>query len=786
MFSEQSTVLSSNQETLYEEPAAPKRPLKKIILIIALGLSIVAFIVAIILIINKITQKKPEQVQPIIEKEEPEFNRDPINLPNLNGDKDDDELSGNNVLPYLNVEYLSFSDFYKAPDNNLNVNLKNYELPINIKVEGMNYYDLSRKINLDAGVADLNRLGFTILDNPWAKEVNDFYSIYGRLEERQIPIMITSDFLIYYYQNMLKKIFKDIEENVFYTNLWLVNKELYNLAKNRYEARLASIGQINDSILEGQRMEMAFFAVALELLKPDINQIVSKGSLDEKGKFSQIDAERFSFNPAPYLRADVLAEVALIKTGRESKKSPNLLYVRNYSEFQVPREYKNDAKLNNFYLAAKWLNSVFPLEYKSASCPDCLLDKEDWRLSMIASSLIATDFSSRSDLKNRWARVYKLMGFFNGLREEINYVDYRDALVALFGEEYTIEEVFDDYNKEAPNNLEKLKSKLLTYEYPLIRGALDKKDPANKTKIGFKMLAEPYWPNDYIFSRLIWPNVREYNGPEEKPNNLTSCEVNRVVIRCNGLAIDIVNLVSPMAGQEIFDKNSQYLNYVRESNKLLTELNRDALWYTSNYWTNISVMKVVLDDKVKQPVFTNSPEWKKKNINTAVSTWVNMQLPLETVSLTPVFRGQSLSSFARYNDYAYIEPNLPLINELIAINNMMAQMFAALRLNEEIGSATHNIQLIDKDLQALKKIIIKELSGEELDEKDGETITDFARKYLVESSSDRDKIIQIPFPKNKINVKENLSQLKLIAVVHLVGNNKVISVGPIWNNQESR
>ena len=255
-------------------------------------------------------------------------------------------------------------------------------------------YDLSRKINLDTGVADLNRLGFAILDNPWSREINDFYSIYERLEEKQVPIMITSDFLIYYYQNSLKKIFKDIEEDVFYNNLWLVSKDLYNLAKSRYEARLASIGQINDSILEGQRMEMAFFAVALELLKPETKQTVPKGSLDEASKFSQTDAERFSFNSAPYLREDVLAEVALIKEARENKKSPNLLYVRDYSEFKVPKEYQKDAKLNNFYLAAKWLSSIFPLEYKTAACPECLLDKEDWRLSMTVP-VYSTDFSSR-------------------------------------------------------------------------------------------------------------------------------------------------------------------------------------------------------------------------------------------------------------------------------------------------------------------------------------------------------------------------------------------------------
>ena len=54
------------------------------------------------------------------------------------------------------------------------------------------------------------------------------------------------------------------------------------------------------------------------------------------------------------------------------------------------------------------------------------------------------------------------------------------------------------------------------------------------------------------------------------------------------------------------------------------------------------------------------------------------------------------------------------------------------------------------------------------------------------ASDNKNKIVQIKFPKTKINLKEDISQLKLMVVVHLVGNNQVLSVGPVWNNQESR
>ena len=108
-------------------------------------------------------------------------------------------------------------------------------MPLNVKIDVLNYYDLSRKLNLDPALAGLNSSGFAVIDNPWVKEAPDFYSIYSNLEEKQIPFLITSDFIIYYYQTVLKKAFKDIEENIFYDNLWSINKDLYNSGKLQTE-----------------------------------------------------------------------------------------------------------------------------------------------------------------------------------------------------------------------------------------------------------------------------------------------------------------------------------------------------------------------------------------------------------------------------------------------------------------------------------------------------------------------------------------------------------------------
>jgi hypothetical protein len=195
---------------------------------------------------------------------------------------------------------------------------------------------------------------------------------------------------------------------------------------------------------------------------------------------------------------------------------------------------------------------------------------------------------------------------------------------------------------------------------------------------------------------------------------------------------------------------------------------------------------ILKNDPNKTPIFTNSEEWKQKNLKTAISAWINLQLPLDKFALTPVFKGQSLSNYSRYNENVYIEPNIAVVDELIATNNMLAQMFTALRLNDELNLASQSILSIDSDLKNLREIIIKELTSESLNEKDSEVITDFARKFSVDQKEAASKILLIPSSKSKVPLKEDISHLKLLLLVHQSKGNKIISVGPVWDYQESR
>lgn len=795
MFTEPPTILSSETETPNnspaDEPESPPSPFKKFLFIFALVLAVIILAVAIFFIIKKYWSSPDKPVVNnlnLISSTTIPVPSASTTLPRLDPLATTTITTATSSLSNLEIEYLSFADFYKTPDNKITPKITNYSLPLNVKIDVMNYYDTSRKLNLDPGLNNLNNQGFALINNPWSQAAPDFFTLYSNLSANQIPLLITSDFIIYNYQNALKRSFKDIEKNVFYNNLWDINYHLYTAAKNRYEARLASIGNINETILEGERLETAFFAVALELLKPVLSQISASSASSNSFLFTKTEADRFYFVVPPYLRDDVLAEEKLIRDANSPQtKSPVFLYSRNYKEFIVPTDYRADAKLSNFYLTTKWLNSVFPLNYRGKNCPDCLLDQADWRINLTAASLISQDFSLLPELKNKWARIYKVMSFFKGLQEDLSYVNYRDSLNSLFGTDYKIDELFNDQNKQAISNLEKLRAKLLNFNFPIISGGLDRNLSSLKSRVGLRVLAESYWPNDYIFGQLTTPAVSTYLGTSTLISNITSCQNknNRAIVRCGGFALDLINLVYPIGGNPYFAENTNYLHYNQGVANLQAEMSKNNIKYSSNYWTTLNLIKIFLSpDKNNLPLFSLSPEWRNKELETAVAAWVNFQLPLENFSVVPAFTGKNINSLSQLNKDSYVEPNLDLINELMANSNMLLGMFNALQLDTEVPSASQNIRNFLTNLAPLQQIMVKELTSQSLTATDNETIIDFTRQFKITDYSSGDRQLYLNFPQTKTSLKEDLSQLQLLVLVHREGDNKVFSIGPIWNHQE--
>ncbi|MGI6374343.1 MAG: DUF3160 domain-containing protein [Patescibacteria group bacterium] len=777
-----------NQETATDSSSVghayqqtERRRLIKIILLLSgvVVLVILGFIIARNLITTKLEAPSEETEVPAVIIEEDQELITP-SLPEL------EELTAETQaldLSQVSVEYLSFADFYQPATLPKLTGQLDYDLPLNVKMEAINYYAVSRKLDLDPVVEELNEAGWAKLDNPWAATTNSFSEVYQELANNNIPILLTADFITDYYQGQIKKLYKDIEASIFYNNLWIINKELYLKAKNRYENRLAAVGNINDPILEAARMQASYFAIALNLLKPQEGQVSTEtASIQNQDRFSQLEANRFYFLTPPYLSEGVKKEEALIRAAKEKTKSPNLLYLKDYQEFIVPAEYQASARLTNLYLTMRWLNSVFPLEYQSEACPDCLLDKEDWRLSMLAANFTAADFSASGELKTRWARIYKIMSFFNPTREDLNYVLYRDNFKELFGSEATVEKTLGS-SEEADHNLLALQAQLNKLEFPEFLGGINQDHPSLRSQRGFKVLSLAFSPNEYIFSQLSYPLVGASQLAEVDRSSQTACLIEKTNYRCAGAALDVVNLISPssqaLAGTEI-----SYANYQSQVQALRAALTSQLTWQTNNYWSTLKYLANYLEPSQAVLTAFKTPTWLARGQQLAVSAWLNNQLPLGKITAyAPSQDSLNLGEFDKYAEYSYIEPNLALITDLIANSLMIEKMLTALQIDREDPGLLMSSQNLTKDLQFIEGIMTKELSGQKLSDQDNEDIMALAKKLKITSGSGK-KEITINFPLTKKTLRVSLGNLQLLALVHEEESGPVISVGPVWQYQE--
>lgn len=684
------------------------------------------------------------------------------------------------------IEYISFLDFYKEQQDDFDLNIPSYQLPLNVKTEVLNYYDISRKINLDPYLDQLNNEGFALVNNPF--DSGNFYDIYAELYQREIPLLITSDFLIYYYQTTLKKVFKDLEEHIFYDNLWAINYFLYNQARERYEESLARIGHVNDRVLEAERLSAAYFAVSLELLKPRPDQINSDNNIANTAFFSPFEVSNYTFVLPDYLKVDVERELDLIKEARQMTKSPVLLYQRNYQDFKVPNEYKFHAKLYNFYLTTKWLSSNFPLYYQGEDCPSCQLDFDDWRISLITATRIAQDIFDSYPIKNKWARIYKTLAFFKGLRGDLTYVHYRDALVSLFGDDYNISEIFADQNPEAINNMRQFRDKVLSYEFSEIEGGL-KKDSRNRDKLGVKMLTEFYWPNDYIFSKLSYPQVLAYQGGSPSKSNITSCRLGRSGdnLRCNGFSLDIIALINQdsLLNNEYFLENSNYDQYQSSLDKLKEGLFKSSnLWHYNNYWKTLSLIKNYLTDQYTDLPFTKNLSWPKKELHTAIGAWIDLQLAPDQLKVFlknhKFLAPDSETNFVNFN---YIDPQIALINEQISNTEMIIEMFNLLKISEELRTVAMSLEDLRSNLSRVKEIMVKELQSIPLSVNDLNFINSLALEYRLDQAEN--KVLKI-FGENNRSLSYDLGKPKLVVVITGNDEKRSFAVGPVFSYIERK
>jgi len=458
-----------------------------------------------------------------------------------------------------------------------------YSLPLST-VKIANYQKFSEKIKLSPEpLFLLKKNGFVVIPTPspiaerevflessrqMATPGDDFVAYYKAMGEIDLPIFITTDSLLHYYHIFFDTTLMKLERDLFYKDIWVISKNL--LAES-----LQEYFQTGGDLKEAAKRNVAYLSVALELLKPRINQVMSEETLREEycvpgidpeyceimisgvkeyygdkasyKYFSPTEFEQYNFEVPEAVKSLVEKEIELIEKHQGWEYSPIFIYQEDYSQY-IPRgHYTKSEKLKNYFKALMWYGRMTALiegspllsvgESVCSGNRRGIISESEARIQTLQAFLLAHQFSKNQDLQERWNRIYAITSFLVGFSDDLGPNEYGEVLEKLFPEDLSPQRIEEKY--------EELKEAILAVAYnPKIYSGLGACEllmpcpPLEEEEIqalklqaqelltetkGFRLMGQRFTLDSYLFSEMVSPYSGEYSGPklplptDEKP-----------------------------------------------------------------------------------------------------------------------------------------------------------------------------------------------------------------------------------------------------------------------------
>jgi hypothetical protein len=462
-----------------------------------------------------------------------------------------------------------------------------YSLPLST-VKIANYQKFSEKFKLSPeALSLLKKNGFVVIPTPsyiterevflessrqMATPGDDFVAYYKSMGEIDLPIFITTDSLLHYYHIFFDTTLMKLERDLFYKDIWVISKNL--LAES-----LQEYFQTGGDLKEAAKRNVAYLSVALELLKPKINQVMSEETLREEycvpgidpeycemmisgvkeyygdkasyKYFSPTEFDQYNFEVPEAVKSLVEKEIELIEKHQGWEYSPIFIYQEDYSQY-IPRgHYTKSEKLKNYFKALMWYGRMTALiegsPLLSAGESVCsgnrggIVSESEARIQTLQAFLLAHQFSKNQDLQERWNRIYAITSFLVGFSDDLGPNEYGEVLEKLFPEDLSPQKIEEKYDELKEAILEvaynpKIYSGLGACELLMPCPPLDEEEIQalklqsqellTETK-GFRLMGQRFTLDSYLFSEMVSPYSGEYSGSklplptDEKPFTFT-------------------------------------------------------------------------------------------------------------------------------------------------------------------------------------------------------------------------------------------------------------------------
>ncbi len=473
-------------------------------------------------------------------------------------------------IPGINTLNKSFVSASEIPNSiiDFTVNAPQYKLPLSLSsIENLK----SVLTKLDVSEKDIELLaknGFLVINTPNSvanqkiytsytqgnpvSPKEDFTAFYIYLKNERIPIFISTDSLLHLYHIFFDTTLKKIEENIFFDYAWGISKFLFDESVKDYKSGTGDLK-------EAAKRNVAYFGVALSLLKPKDAQILTDEKLKEmycqgyteeecksiiemvknaglEGYFSESDLEKYNFVIPDYAKELIEKELPLIDAHKGWEYSPIFIYREDYSQY-VPRgHYDTTEKLKNYFKALMWFGRITYLtkgtnqiEKGKSVCGglDAIISDYDARMQNMGATLITLHFLSNQDIQNKWSRMYAITSFFVGTSDDLGPQEYAKVIKKNFSTEIkNINEISDKIDeiqstlKSLPYN-PKIYSGLGECKMLMPCPPLSEEDIQNlkiqakalleETK-GFRLMGQRFTIDSWAFSEIVPPYSGEYGG----------------------------------------------------------------------------------------------------------------------------------------------------------------------------------------------------------------------------------------------------------------------------------
>ncbi|RXA19548.1 DUF3160 domain-containing protein [Methanosarcina sp. MSH10X1] len=664
----------------------------------------------------------------------------------------------------------SFSKYYSKENPQFEANVPSYSLPIEA-FEISNYDNFTQKIPLTNESRDLlYKNGFVVIENGTenlftAGQILVNYT-YRDLKVADIPIFITSDSLLHLYHIQFDETLKRVEEEKFYDELWKLDKDLL-------EASIYDYNSASGEEKEAARRNVAYFAVALNLLQPGEEQIKKiKNPYDpETGMyFDPAAKEKYQFEIPEFVKDDVEAELVLIEAQKE-EISPIFKYNEDYSQY-IPRgHYTASEKLKNYFKAIMWHGRIsMLLQADMITEEESTIEKlasedleKEARIQTIQAFLISDHFDRDKDIQSRWDRIYDVTAFYVGFSDDLGPYEYVKALDTVFG---------NNRNGLSFDNesLTALKAELEKYESPkiysgtgnIISAGSETETETLEAAKGFRLMGQRYTPDSYILQQLHPPalNIMNLLGSERATEHLKNLNLS---------------------------ENEEYKNRHRALEKEFEAFDEED-WNKNLYWAQLYALKSLLISYPEgYPTLMQTEAWEDKQLNTALASWTELRHDTILYAKQTYFMGAPHIPEEKPVQ-GYVEPVPEFYARMLALTKMAHNGLAEMEVLD--GQSDKDFTTLENTLEKLLEISIKELENKELTDEEYEFIRNFSQNISpmlenVDIKSQYSILVADVYTSSAGVLEEGTGKLDLIVVAYKQPDGRIVlGSGPVMSYYE--